>query len=143
MVRYFLFHSDVRNQVVSNQVVRNQVATEGALTGTEEREAPVCRHFQRAAEIIGKRWTTQILRGLLSGDTRYSQLSHGIAGISDKVLSERLKELEAEGIVERCVTPDTPVRIDYRLTEKGRDLSQAIEALAGWAERWATASRDA
>lgn len=115
------------------------MATEGTLTGAEEREAPVCRHFQRAAEIIGKRWTTQILRGLFSGDTRYSELKQGVGGISDKVLSERLKELEAEGIVERCVTPDTPVRIDYRLTEKGRGLSEAIEALAGWAERWAAA----
>jgi DNA-binding HxlR family transcriptional regulator len=112
--------------------------TERAAAITDDEETPVCRHFQHAADIIGKRWTPQIIRGLLSGDTRYTELKHGVAGISDKLLSERLKELEAEGIVSRCVTPETPVRIDYRLTEKGRDLGAAIGALAGWAERWAT-----
>ncbi|MEX0755464.1 MAG: helix-turn-helix domain-containing protein [Actinomycetota bacterium] len=106
----------------------------------EDVSAPVCEHFQRAAEIIGKRWTTQIVRALLQDVTRYSRLKLAVTGISDNLLSERLKELESEGIVARDVTPDTPVRVDYRLTEKGRDLAGAIEALAGWAERWATAT---
>jgi DNA-binding HxlR family transcriptional regulator len=99
-------------------------------------ESPVCQHFQAAAGLLGKRWSTQIVRGLLSGDVRFTDLRDGV-GVSDHVLSERLKELEAEGIVIRTVTPTTPVRIEYRLTEKGRDLERVMQELADWAERWA------
>ncbi|MEX2274648.1 MAG: helix-turn-helix domain-containing protein [Actinomycetota bacterium] len=105
----------------------------------QDETAPVCKHFQRAAEIIGKRWTTQIIRALLQDVSRYTDIRVAVSGISDHLLSERLKELESEGIVARCVTPDTPVRIDYRLTDKGKDLTGSIEALAAWAERWAAA----
>ena len=105
----------------------------------QDESAPVCKHFQRAAEIIGKRWTTQIVRALLQDISRYTDLRAAVPGISDHLLSERLKELESEGIVARCVTPDTPVRIDYRLTDKGKDLTGSIDALASWAERWAAA----
>jgi len=99
-------------------------------------EAPVCQHFQRAADLLGKRWNVLIVRALQSGAVRFSDLKAGIPHISDALLSERLKELEAEGIVTRTVTPDTPVRITYGLTERGRDLSNVMEELAGWAERW-------
>ncbi len=102
-------------------------------------EAPICEHFQRAAELVAKRWNPQIVRSLLSGVDRFSDLKASIPQISDGLLSERLKELEAEGIVTRTVTPDTPVRITYGLTERGRDLSNVMEELAGWAERWAAA----
>jgi DNA-binding HxlR family transcriptional regulator len=102
-------------------------------------ESPMCQHFQRAAELIGKRWNPQVVRALQSGATRFTDLRKGIPSISDAVLSERLKELEVQGIVTRTVTPDTPVRIDYRLTERGRDLTKVMEELAQWAERWATA----
>ena len=77
-------------------------------------EAPICEHFQRAAELVAKRWNPQIVRSLLSGVDRFSDLKASIPQISDGLLSERLKELEAEGIVTRTVTPDTPVRIDVR-----------------------------
>jgi DNA-binding HxlR family transcriptional regulator len=60
-----------------------------------------------------------------------------VAGISDHILSDRLRSLEAEGIVRRVVTPDTPVRITYGLTEAGEGLAEAIGALGEWAERWA------
>lgn len=100
-------------------------------------ETPVCQHFQRAAELIGKRWNPQLVRMLLSGAVRYSDLKSGIPQISDHLLSERLKELEAAGIVVREVTPSTPVRIEYRLTERGQDLSTVIGELGAWAERWA------
>ncbi|MDQ3958465.1 MAG: winged helix-turn-helix transcriptional regulator, partial [Actinomycetota bacterium] len=60
-------------------------------------------------------------------------------GLSDRLLSERLKELEHEGIVERTVTPSTPVRIEYRLTDKGRALASVVRAVADWAETWAGA----
>lgn len=103
---------------------------------TERQEAPVCRHFQRAAEMLGKRWNPQLIRALLSGASRYSDLKAAIPQISDHLLSDRLKELEGEGIVVREVTPSTPVRIDYRLTKKGHDLAGVIGELASWAERW-------
>jgi DNA-binding HxlR family transcriptional regulator len=102
-------------------------------------ESPMCQHFQRAAELIGKRWNPQVVRALQSGATRFTDLRNGIPSISDAVLSERLKELEMQGIITRTVTPDTPVRIDYGLTERGQDLTKVMEELAQWAERWATA----
>ena len=99
-------------------------------------EAPVCEHFQRAAELLGRRWNPQILRALLSGAHRFTDLRAAVPGLSDHLLSERLKEFETAGIVTRTVTPSTPVRIDYGLTDRGRDLERVIEELAVWAERW-------
>ena len=112
------------------------MATQASPRGSTQ-ESPMCKHFQRAAELIGKRWNPQIVRALQSGETRFTDVRNGIAGISDAVLSERLKELETLGIVTRTVTPDTPVRIDYGLTDRGRDLTKVMEELAAWAERWA------
>jgi DNA-binding HxlR family transcriptional regulator len=99
----------------------------------------MCQHFQRAAELIGKRWNPLVVRALQSGAVRFGELRSGIPQISDALLSERLKELEAEGILTRTVTLDTPVRIEYTLTERGRDLTKVMDELAQWAERWATA----
>jgi DNA-binding HxlR family transcriptional regulator len=103
-------------------------------------ETPVCQHFQRAAELIGKRWNPQIVRTLLSGASRFTDIRDGIPTISDHLLSERLKELEAAGVVVRDVTPSTPVRIVYGLTERGRDLAGVIDELGAWAERWSAAA---
>lgn len=95
-----------------------------------------CPVYHRAVELIGRRWTGAILRVLLSGETRFSDVTAAIPGLSDRLLSERLKELEAEGIVCRTVIPATPVRIDYRLTEKGAALHDAVAAISAWAETW-------
>jgi len=105
----------------------------------EERheETGICRHVRRAADLLGKRWSTQIVLALLDGRTRFSELRDAVAPISDTLLSERLKELEADGIIRRDVTPSTPVRIEYRLTDRGRDLERVMAELRGWAERWA------
>jgi DNA-binding HxlR family transcriptional regulator len=102
-------------------------------------EDPVCKHFQHAAELIAKRWTPQILQALLAGSERFTQLKGAIPQISDALLSDRLKELEAAGIVTRTVTPSTPVRIDYGLSERGRDLGGVMAELGAWAERWSDA----
>jgi DNA-binding HxlR family transcriptional regulator len=99
--------------------------------------APFCPAYTRAIEIIGRRWTGAIVRSLLAGSTRFSEILGGIPGLSDRLLSQRLKELEAEGIVERCVTPSTPVRVDYRLTEKGRSLGGVVHEVITWANDWA------
>jgi DNA-binding HxlR family transcriptional regulator len=105
--------------------------------------APFCPRFQRGVEVIGRRWTGAIVRALMTGSCRFNAIADTVPGISDRLLSERLKELEAEGIVERRVVPSTPVRVDYRLTAKGRDLVPVIEALGAWAERWVSLETDA
>ncbi len=97
---------------------------------------PVCLHFQRAAELVGRRWNPQIMRVLLAGAARFGDLKGAIPAISDHLLSQRLKSLESDGIVTRTVTPSTPVRIEYGLTERGQDLAGVIGELASWAERW-------
>ena len=99
----------------------------------------VCESFQEAAQLVGRRWVPQIVWVLLGGARRYSILKDAIPEISDTLLSERLRELEAAGIVTRSVTPSTPVLIEYALSERGRDLATVIEGLSAWADRWATA----
>ena len=105
----------------------------------KEAEGSVCQHFQRAAEVLGRRWNPQIVRVLLGGPQRFGEIREAIPGISDHLLSERLKQLDAEGILRREVTDGRPVLIEYTLTPAGADLHGAIGALGAWAERWATA----
>ena len=95
-----------------------------------------CSRFHQAIELIGRRWAGAILRALMSGRARYADLRNAIPEISDRMLSERLKELEGEGIVARFVSTEAPVRVEYELTEKGRALDQAFQAVAEWAEAW-------
>src|SRR5258708_26131336 len=92
--------------------------------------------FQRAIELIGKRWTGAVIRALMSGAARFNQLLMGIPGISDRVLTERLRELETEGLVERLVDPGPPVPVSYRLTARGKSLCAAIASIAAWAADW-------
>ena len=103
----------------------------------------LCARFHRAVELIGGRWTGAVIQLLLNGRMRFAQLRDAIPDISDRMLSERLRELETEGIVERIVVPETPVRVEYELTEKGRALEQALASVGRWAERWVTEPRAA
>ena len=96
--------------------------------------------FQRAIELIGKRWTGAVVRGLMARPARFNQLLAGIPGISDRVLTERLRELEMEGIVERLVDPGPPVRVSYRLTARGTALSPVLGAVDEWAADWLSGS---
>jgi len=96
----------------------------------------VCSRFHRAIELIGSRWTGAILQTLLQGRCRYAAIKGAIPDITDRMLSERLRSLEAEGLVERAVIPDTPVRVEYELTTKGRELQNALREIGNWAERW-------
>jgi DNA-binding HxlR family transcriptional regulator len=95
-----------------------------------------CPSYHRAVELIGRRWTGAILRALLSDVRRFNDLAAAVPGLSDRMLAERLRELEAEGVVVRRVIPESPVRVDYSLTEKGRALESVVRAVAGWAEAW-------
>ena len=97
---------------------------------------PVCARFHRAVELIGGRWTGAIIQTLLQGKTRYALIKAAIPDMSDRMLSERLRSLEAEDLVTRWVIADTPVRVEYELTEKGRSLENALNEIAAWANRW-------
>lgn len=95
-----------------------------------------CPVFHKAVELIGKRWTGAILRAMRSGCVRFSDFSDSIPGLHDRLLSERLKELESEGVVERIVIPETPVRIEYHLTAKGHALDSVMDSISAWAYDW-------
>jgi len=95
-----------------------------------------CPHFHEAVELIGRRWSGAILRSMLAGAQRFSEIGAPIPGLSDRLLSERLKEFESAGLAERSVVPETPIRVEYQLTEKGRALTPAVIELTAWAERW-------
>ena len=100
-------------------------------------DSAYCPKFQTAVELIGRRWSGAIIRAMLAGSVRFGDVLSRVPGLSDRLLSERLRELESAGIVSRAVYPDIPVRIEYRLTEKGLELQQIVEAISGWADRWA------
>jgi DNA-binding HxlR family transcriptional regulator len=96
----------------------------------------LCPKFESAFELLGKRWTGLIIRVMLSGKRRFSDISAMIPHLSDRMLVERLKELETAGIVERHVYPETPVRVEYELTEMGHDLEPVMDQLEEWANKW-------
>jgi DNA-binding HxlR family transcriptional regulator len=98
--------------------------------------AGVCPYFHEAIELLGKRWSGAIVHALLGGPQRFSALTHAIPQISDRLLSIRLKELEACGIVAREVYDGAPVRVEYALTPKGRALEPSLKAIRAWAREW-------
>lgn len=96
----------------------------------------VCPDYHAAVEMIGRRWTGAILWALSEGPHYFAELSQSIPGLSDRLLSRRLRELEQEGLVERSVHAGSPARVSYSLTDKGRELGPAIRELRAWAKRW-------
>jgi DNA-binding HxlR family transcriptional regulator len=102
-----------------------------------------CPHFQKAIELVGKRWSGTILRALMDRPKRFSQISAHVPDISDRSLSMRLKELEREGLVIRRVEPTQPVSVSYELTDKGRALERAIAEVEHWAHDWVAPSEEA
>jgi DNA-binding HxlR family transcriptional regulator len=98
--------------------------------------SPICNRFHQAVELIGGRWTGAIIQALLRGKTRYAALRSAIPDITDRMLSERLRFLETEGVVSRHVLPESPVRVEYELTDKGRSLEKALTEIGNWATRW-------
>jgi DNA-binding HxlR family transcriptional regulator len=95
-----------------------------------------CASYHQAVELLGKRWNGAIVAVLMAGPRRFSGLALSVPGLSERLLAERLKELETEGVVTRRVLPGPPVGVEYELTDSGRDLGPAIEAIAAWARRW-------
>ncbi|WP_409293967.1 winged helix-turn-helix transcriptional regulator [Peribacillus sp. SCS-26] len=95
----------------------------------------ICPRFEKAISILSQRWTGLIIYQLLSGPQRFGTIEAAI-GVSGRVLSERLKELENEGIVKRDVYPETPVRIEYSLTEKGTSFAPLMKEIEKWSQQW-------
>ena len=98
--------------------------------------AEVCPHFHAAIELIGRRWSGAILCALTERPLRFAELAQAVPGVSDRLLSQRLRELEAEAVVERSVEPGSPVRVVYELTGKGAALRPTIDELRDWARHW-------
>jgi DNA-binding HxlR family transcriptional regulator len=108
--------------------------TSGA--GTGARRIGCCPFYHEAVELVGRRWTGAILRVLMDGPLRFSEIAQAVPELSDRLLSERMKELEARGMVQRTVIPGPPLRVEYSLSEMGSELEPALSELQRWAKRW-------
>lgn len=95
----------------------------------------ICPKFEKALSILSKRWSALIIFQLLNGTQRFCDIESEV-GVSARVLSERLKDLEKEEIVTRKVYNETPIRIEYSLTEKGKALRSAIKEIQKWSDDW-------
>ncbi len=102
-----------------------------------------CPFYHEAVELVGRRWTGAILRVLMEGPLRFSEIGQAVPELSDRLLSERMKELEARGIVERRVLSGPPVRVEYELSRMGMELEPALAELQRWANRWLRSTRGA
>jgi DNA-binding HxlR family transcriptional regulator len=98
---------------------------------------PCCPKYHRAIELIGRRWTGAIVSVLIHRERlRFCEIADAVPELSDRLLSARMKELEAHGLVRRTVRPGRPVRVEYELTEMGRELAPAVREIERWARRW-------
>ena len=107
-----------------------------ASAGDPDGRPACCSRYHRAIELVGKRWTGAILLVLMDGPLCFSEIGQLVPALSDRLLTQRLKELEAEGIVERRVLDEPPVRVEYALTDKGRALEPALRALKHWSHSY-------
>ena len=98
-----------------------------------------CEQYAQLMGLLSRRWTGIILRVLMSGPHRFNQILAAVPSLSDPLLTQRLREMEAKLLVQRRVLPESPVRVEYELTEAGRDLEQAVRSLSDWASKWWTA----
>src|SRR3989440_7844620 len=105
-------------------------------TATGETRAGCCPLYHEAVELVGRRWTGAILRVVMDGPLRFSEVAQAVPELSDRLLSERMKELESRGIVERTVYPGPPLRVEYGLSKMGRELEPALSEIERWARRW-------
>jgi DNA-binding HxlR family transcriptional regulator len=96
----------------------------------------VCVRFHTAIELLGARWTGAVLRALVTGSHRFADIKAAVPNLSDTMLSQRLRELEAAGILERHVMATSPVRVEYQLTQKGREVQPVLDAVIAWSHRW-------
>jgi DNA-binding HxlR family transcriptional regulator len=124
--------------MTARKVVQTPQECAGAAAAAGDTAGPhCCPLYHEAVELIGRRWTGAIVEVLLQGGPmRFSEVAHAVPELSDRLLSERMKELEARGVVERRVLEGPPVRVEYELTPMGRSLEPALAELKAWAQRW-------
>jgi DNA-binding HxlR family transcriptional regulator len=103
-----------------------------------EKLSEFCPKFAGLMGLLSRRWMGVVLRVLLTGPHRFNEILAAVPGLSDPLLTQRLRELEASHLVARKVLPSSPVRVEYELTEAGRDLESAVRVLTHWAEKWWT-----
>jgi DNA-binding HxlR family transcriptional regulator len=115
-----------------------QRARRRTAVATQLRPGEACPKLHEAIELVGKRWTGAIVHVLIESrrPMRFTQIGEAVPRLSDRLLSERMKELEARGIVERHVYAESPVRVEYELTTMGKDLAPALRELQRWARRY-------
>jgi DNA-binding HxlR family transcriptional regulator len=106
------------------------------MVGDNCHDPRVCAVFHTAIELIGRRWTGAIIFAMLSGPKRFCEFKDAVPELSDRLLTERLKELEEEGVVSRTVSAGRPVQVLYQLTPKGQALGPVFEAVGNWASAW-------
>ena len=116
---------------MASELTSSSLATENSSI-----DVAFCPRFHKAIELIGRRWTGAVVRVLLAGPRRFNELLAAVPGMSDRLLTERLRELEAENLIRREVQSGWPVRVVYSLTCAGAELQVALDALGHWAERW-------
>jgi DNA-binding HxlR family transcriptional regulator len=117
-------------------VMRSRGKAAGRTAGDGHIVSDRCPSFQAAVELAGRRWNGAVLLAASLGARRYSEFLTAVPGISDRLLAQRLRELEAAVLIMREVTPTTPVQINYLLTERGAELVEAMRPLIEWSERW-------
>jgi DNA-binding HxlR family transcriptional regulator len=105
-------------------------------TTEPSRSGTCCPLYHEAVELVGRRWTGAILRVLMDGPLRFSEVAQAIPELSDRLLSERMKELELRGLATRTVIPGPPLQVRYELSEMGRELEPALAEIESWAQRW-------
>jgi DNA-binding HxlR family transcriptional regulator len=121
---------------VESEAMAGPKQTKANATPGDPYQTPVCAEFHRTIELIGKRWTGAILAVLMQGPHRFNEILNSVPGLSDRLLTERLRELEDKGIVERRIFAERPVRIEYALTKAGLDLDQLIKVITAWGLKW-------
>jgi DNA-binding HxlR family transcriptional regulator len=110
--------------------------TGSTLTGWETVDDDQCRRATSIVELVGRRWSSGILLALSRGASRFSEVVATVEGLSDRMASVRLKELEHAGLIDRVVEPTTPVTVRYRLSPRGRDLLVSLQPLQQYGRRW-------
>ena len=115
---------------------RERTDAGSSASAQKDSRPPCCTLYHQAVELVGKRWTGAILIVLLDGPLRFSEIKHLVPDLSDRLLSERLKELEAEGIVQRRCENGAAAKVEYVLTSKGQALEPAVRALKSWAHSY-------
>jgi DNA-binding HxlR family transcriptional regulator len=95
---------------------------------------PVPMEVRQAADLLERRWQLSIIYAALAGALRFNEFADAVAGISPRMLSERLRDLEGAGLIERTVLPTSPPTVEYRLTTRGQRLAPVIEAMRAYAE---------